>query len=518
MALIASLTINGSLFAQQAGAREDAAPVGATLTLDDVVRRALRDNPEVRITKAAADVSRGIATSASAVFDPVVTSAVSGGRDNTLRYAAVEGSTSLVRASSLSNRVSYSLSAQQRLRYGLILLPQVSIAQTDLPGAQPLPQSRASVSLGVQVPLLRDLYGSQTRNAVAATMTDANAAELDVHSSSASTVLASVGGFWAYAAARERLAISLDAEARAARVFEETVALVKADERPASDLVQLRGAVNTARAARIAAEQAALEAWQTLALALALSPSALLAPPEIGTPFPVPLDSTVAASDDAARVAIEVREALRQRPDAAAISERVTSARSRVLVARRALRPDISLGITMGFNGLDQGWGPGNFFGPVLRDRSGLNGSLALSLGMPIQNMDARGRAAQADAAFIQQSLAARVIERRIEMGVAVATLAVRRARESLLQSSLATSSAREVVENERRKFQLGLSTVFDVILAENGLTNALLSEVGGRQSYALALARVRLERGVLVTGSGRQLVVDADALQRESR
>ncbi len=504
--------------AQRTAAREDAPPVGASISLRDVVRRALRDNPDLRIAKAAADAARGLATSAGSVFDPVVTSTVSGGRDNTLRFAAIEGAPSLVRSSSLSNRVGYTLNAQQRLRVGVILTPQVSIAQTDVPGLQPLPQSRASVSLGMQVPLLRDVYGTQTRSIVQASLSDASAAELEVHTSSAANVLAAVSGFWAYAAARERAGISLDAEVRAARVLEETSALVKADERPASDLVQLRGALNSARATRFTSEQAVIEAWQILALSLALAPEALLSPPAIDTPFPAPADSVVSLTADSVHLAVLVGEALRRRPDVAAIDARVSSARARVQVARRALRPDFSLGVIMGFNGINQGWGPGNFFSPVLRDPSGLNGSVQLSVAMPVLNTDARGRAAQAEAILTQQALASRVIERRIEMGVAVSTQAVWRARESLREASLATRNARDVVSNERRKFQLGLSTVFDVILAENGLTNALLAEVGGRQAYAAALARVRLERGVLVTGSGRQLQVDADALLRESR
>jgi hypothetical protein len=58
-------------------------------------------------------------------------------------------------------------------------------------------------------------------------------------------------------------------------------------------------------------------------------------------------------------------------------------------------------------------------------------------------------------------------------------------------------------VENERKKYELSAATLFDVLLAEDNLTGALLSGVEGRLGHALALARIRYETATLVDVAG---------------
>ena len=60
LGILASLIVAPNAEAQ-AIVRADAAPVGASISIDDIVTRALRDNPDVRISKAASDAARGAA-------------------------------------------------------------------------------------------------------------------------------------------------------------------------------------------------------------------------------------------------------------------------------------------------------------------------------------------------------------------------------------------------------------------------------------------------------------------------
>ncbi len=93
---------------------------------------------------------------------------------------------------------------------------------------------------------------------------------------------------------------------------------------------------------------------------------------------------------------------------------------------------------------------------------------------------------------------------------------ALRHGREALLAAREAVTLSRQAVENEKRKFQLGMSTLFDVILAEDALTNARLSEIAGQQAYAVAIARLRYETGAILVADGSVLTVSADSLERE--
>jgi outer membrane protein TolC len=65
------------------------------------------------------------------------------------------------------------------------------------------------------------------------------------------------------------------------------------------------------------------------------------------------------------------------------------------------------------------------------------------------------------------------------------------------------------VVQNEKKKYRLGESTLIDVIIAQDRLDSALLSHVQNRQTYATQLARLRLQTGTLLTFDNQQAAVD---------
>jgi outer membrane protein TolC len=74
----------------------------------------------------------------------------------------------------------------------------------------------------------------------------------------------------------------------------------------------------------------------------------------------------------------------------------------------------------------------------------------------------------------------------------------VRRAQLGLRHSEEAVRLFEQTVENERKKFRLGFSTLFAVIQAEESLTSALLGKIAGQRAFAVALARVRFETGAV--------------------
>ena len=64
----------------------------------------------------------------------------------------------------------------------------------------------------------------------------------------------------------------------------------------------------------------------------------------------------------------------------------------------------------------------------------------------------------------------------------------------------------------KRQRFKSGLATVFDVLLSEDALTNAQLTEIGSRQAYAVAIASLRYSSGTLLA-NGPALALATNAL-----
>jgi outer membrane protein TolC len=84
-----------------------------------------------------------------------------------------------------------------------------------------------------------------------------------------------------------------------------------------------------------------------------------------------------------------------------------------------------------------------------------------------------------------------------------VAVTGAQRSAAQLAEAREAMRRYEAAVASERQRFQLGTSTLFDVILAEDGLTAASLSEIDARLRLAIGIARVGFESGTLVRSDG---------------
>jgi outer membrane protein TolC len=501
--------------ARQRGAAEPP-PITGPLSLADAVNRALHDDPEIRISERAADAALGAAISAHAVYDATVTTSAVHSRSNGLHVvpAATAGDSPTIQ-SALTSTVTSSVTAQQHLPWaGLTLTPQVSLTSAGSPGSAA--QSRATTQLGMTLPLGRDRWGGLVSSIESAAYAEADATGHDLRQSAAQGVYSTVNAYWAYVAARQRLEVFLSAEEHAKQNLQQTTELVAADERPASDLVQLRGNVASKTSTRISAEQAVLEAWRSLAMLLGLGDIPSLVAPNTSTDFPaVPASASVRPRPSDAKLQALIDSSRGRRPDLAAASTRVKELELGVKTTDHLQRPIINLIAQVGYSGLDEGWGVSQFVGPLYRNRSPLNASLQLSYQFAAANSDAAGKARSAAAALDEEREAKHAVDRSVSSGVVVAVDGLRRAIASADAAHLSTEAAQQTVANEQRKFRLGSSTAFDIILAEDNLTSALLADVAGRQTYAGAVARVLLETGTIVTGERQALVPNVTGLLR---
>jgi len=128
----------------------------------------------------------------------------------------------------------------------------------------------------------------------------------------------------------------------------------------------------------------------------------------------------------------------------------------------------------------------------------GYYGSVALQFALPFENRRARGAYDFAAEVHAEQVLDAEqrrnAIDVRIDaLGNALANLA-----RSYSQRTHAFEEYQAEYDAERSKFRLGTATTLDVVVAERQYMSANLALVADRTAYALALARILHESGVL--------------------
>lgn len=473
------------------------APAG--ISLQAVVDAALTGNSQIRTEWLRAEGFRGQVLSRNAPFDLQMQSTVQQNQDkkavSTSQFALEQGTT-------------YQLALVRQLRSGITLSPtvQVTSARYAVPGA--LATGSASAGLGVIVPLMYDRGGAVSATAVRVAELDLETVQGGWRATVGVGVNAAVGAYWSYVASIEALGAQRDAEARGQRLLDQTTRLVEKQERAPADLQQLRAAVAARRAARILAEQAVDQARVQLGTLMGLDAERVLG---IGTPtttFPEPGNTRAAAS-----VARLDALAHAQRPDLAAQRTSNRAWELELAQYRSAQQPRLDLHFNLGYEGFTQGPGYDHLVSPLYRNVPGLNATVRLRYELAFANSAARGRVMNEEASLEQQRLALRDVQRQVVTDVRVASLGVDRGAMALRESENAVALFRVSVENEQRKLQLGMNTLFDVLNAEDALTNALLTAINNRRTFAVALASLRLATGTLADVSDDVPRVDAARL-----
>lgn len=462
-----------------APAAADGETTAGGLGLDQVVTATLSASPELKIAATQVQVAAGVLTVSRAAFDLTLTSSAIASR--TSRPDATGART-------LQKDFIFAAGARRLMRNGILATSEVSLTRSLLSRSLGVDTNAADVRLSVSVPLLRDRGGASSAAAEQVATRDHEAARWEMRHTAAQQVLAAVVAYWDYQAACARLEAQRSSEARAQRAVEETTALVKADERPPADLIQLQGNAASNRAARVSAEQDVIAARTELGLAMGLPADAIAALPLPSTAFPGPGSS--AGRLDARRL---IEETYPRRADLAAAEQRARSAGLRLDAARSEERPSLDLILNTGYRGAATDDGD--------RPQPQLDALVELRLELPLSNSAARGQVTQTSAVQEQRHLARDDLRRRIAADVTTGLAAVAHAEAAMLEAAEAVRLFESGIQGVQRRFQLGNATLFDLIQAQDALTNALIFYVQSQRDHAVAIAVLRFQSGRLLEG-----------------
>ncbi|HEX8271365.1 MAG TPA: TolC family protein [Longimicrobiaceae bacterium] len=467
---------------------------GDSLGLLEAVNVALASSPRIESARQEVSASRGGVLVAGAPFDPQLRTFMGSTRESAFDVPGEGGAAADV----LETTSTYGVSLAKRFRWGLTLAPELQGARLGGSAFGAGASNTARAGLGATLPLLRG-RGRVGALGERAAEGSHRAALQGLRHAAAEATLAAVGAYWDYRAAAERLAVYVESEGRARRLVDETRVLVQAEERPPSDLNPLLANQGSRSATRIAAEQEVVEARHRLGLALGLPVGRIAALPPPASDFPAPAAGDTAAADAGALAAL----AAERRADLAAVREDRRSAELLLRGAEDGRRSRLDLVADVGYTGALPGDGVDRLFRPFYGSLSGWTAGVELSYAPGATDRAARGRAAQGRALLAQSDLAAAELLREVESAVRVAASAAAHARQELEISEGTAALYAASLESEKEKFRLGMSTLFEVLQAEDGLTGARVQRIGSRLRYAQAVARLRFESGTLLEWDG---------------
>jgi outer membrane protein len=471
------------------------------LTLADVIASTLSANPAIRTAVWTVRSSDGALVAAAAPFDPQVQMGLSADQSSTLNVTGT--------SYYLTRQSVYTAAVSKLLPWGLTISPSVTVANASAPQLAPgLATNTAAAGLNFTLPLMRDRWGAVTGSTLRAATRDNDGARLDFRNAVGTTIVTAAAAYWAYVAATRVDEAYILAESRAQQNVDQMQVLVRAEERTPADLNQVRGELATQRAARIGADQAVIAARAQLGVAMGVPTAAISSLPPPATDFPL-----VAALRDSAATATLAAAAVAHRPDIAALAQHRGASAILLGAAHNALAPRLDLQLGFGYNGIGPGWGFYRFVNALNQNVPGPNVTLQLSTDFSVVNSAARGQEAQLEAAEQQEAIAEADLRRHVPADVLVAQTGLQHGAEALAQAGEAVRLAHETVSAQLQRFKSGLATVFDVLLAEDGLTSAELTEIGDRQAYADAIVELRYASGTLLSDESGRPIVAADVL-----
>lgn len=128
--------------------------------------------------------------------------------------------------------------------------------------------------------------------------------------------------------------------------------------------------------------------------------------------------------------------------------------------------------------------------------------SIGLELGIPIQNRTARARKAIADLALEAGKLTADELELRITTEVRAAVRGLETSREQLESAKVSTRLGEKNLDAERKKYDNGLSTAYQILQVQDDLTAARYRQVAAVTGYRKSIVEYNRAIGALLASS----------------
>ncbi len=128
--------------------------------------------------------------------------------------------------------------------------------------------------------------------------------------------------------------------------------------------------------------------------------------------------------------------------------------------------------------------------------------SVGLELGIPLQNRSARARQAIADLAVEAGKLATSQLELRVTTEVRAAVRGLETSRQQLESAKVSTRLAEKNLDAERKKYDNGLSTAYQILQVQDDLTAARYRQVAAVTGYRKSLVEYYRATGGLLASS----------------
>ena len=470
----------------------EAGAEGVRLSLNEAVALAIANNQDLNVSVNTAEASRYVLFSNLGIFDPLAEASIVRAHDETPAASSLVGAEVSTRdTTNFSTRVTQLAPTGGTFSLGLAIDRTAQNSSFFFVN----PAYNSGLTFSFSQPLLRN-FGRDTTTWLIRTARNSRDATYQTFVRSVQTTVDAVEqAYWDLVYALRNLEVKKEARSLSAELNRITKIKIDVGSLAPIDIVQTEVGIATAEQEIIVAEGLIGDAQDRLKRLLNFDPSKWNA-------VIVPTDE-LRAEQPGVTVEDGIKKALVERPEILATQYGVDNDRIRYEYWRNQTRPQLDLVGSYGYAGLGGTTTLRDEMGNIISrtrgdvwdslqqitDRDFKNWSIGLNFSYPILNRRARGQ--RGAALYTWEASKANL--GAIEQNVIVEVRAAARAIETAQRSTVAAQKARELAERnldaERKKYENGMTTSFQVLQITNDLSAARTIELQSLAVYRKALS-----------------------------
>ncbi len=377
------------------------------------------------------------------------------------------------------------------------------------------PEYDASFKLSFQQPLLRDFGRQATERQIDVARTNFGISKQQFTAQVVSTVQQVEDAYWNLVDAQDQLKVAQEALELAKELHEQNKIRVKVGTLAPLELVQSAVGVAVAKEGIIAAQSAVGDAADALRSLLNLQGDRL---------WSLPIDPVTKAEAATQKIDVEeaIQTALKNRPEVKSQELTLDNLSLDSRYYRGQLKPRLDLNVSYGYTGIG---GPATvrdfLTGEVISEAPGsyndafrqitradfLGWTVGVNLSVPLQNRAAKAQSAVADSALDQGRAQLRVLQLQVTTQVRTAARQVETAAEQIVSAKVSRELAEKNLDAEKKKYDNGMSTSYQVLQIQDDLTQARSREASAITGYRKALVAYYSAIGRLLQESNVEVV-----------
>ncbi len=468
-----------------------------TLSLADVVRLVVARNTEVWMARLDVQSSEPAVSRAMGAFDPRFTGSFNSTRSTTPTSSQLDASTQLTQ----NTQFNYVQQFVSGTSYQVGVSGSKSASNNSFVFLNP--SIRASLNFSVNQPLLRNRGFLAQRAPIVIARINQQVSRGIFEQFLSDQLLAAVNQYWDTVQARENLAVLRGSVGLAEKSYERDKRALELGALPPLDIYRSQAEVASRQVQATTAGYQLKQQEDALRRII----SADLDPDVRSLPLDLTDSPTSTATLDAGSIDDAIAEALRKRPEIGNLRRQNVVQDMNVRVALNGLKPDLRLGGNYSSSGLG-----GNTFtsgslitgglADALSQLAGFNNptyGLSITLNLPIKNRQAEADLATAEIAKRKNLYQQRDVEQQIALDVRNAVSRLEQNKANITGSTVLRDLAKKNLDAEQRKYDLGTSTVFFVLDAQQRLSDAETQLLAANISYKKAVASLQRSKGAFL-------------------